>query len=59
MAHLLVYYFIFQKPVNPRRQPSGYIVFAGEIRKQISLENPNCSFGDISKIVGTKVSKGW
>ncbi|GFS20715.1 protein polybromo-1 [Elysia marginata] len=43
-----------KKPVNPRRQPSGYIVFAGEIRKQISLENPNCSFGDISKIVGTK-----
>lgn len=43
-----------QKPFNPRRQPSGYIVFAGEIRKQISQENPSCSFGDISKIVGTK-----
>ncbi|XP_059161313.1 protein polybromo-1-like isoform X4 [Physella acuta] len=43
-----------KKPINPRRQPSGYIVFAGEIRKQISQDNPSCSFGDISKIVGTK-----
>ncbi|CAL1527080.1 unnamed protein product [Lymnaea stagnalis] len=43
-----------KKPLNPRRQPSGYIVFAGEIRKQISQDNPSCSFGDISKIVGTK-----
>ncbi|BFZ08168.1 hypothetical protein BsWGS_11204 [Bradybaena similaris] len=43
-----------RKPVNPRRQPSGYIVFAGEIRRQISQDNPSCSFGDISKIVGTK-----
>ncbi|CAE1320781.1 PBRM1 [Acanthosepion pharaonis] len=39
---------------NIRRQPSGYIVFAGEIRKQIQQENPDCSFGDISRIVGTK-----
>lgn len=39
---------------NIRRQPSGYIVFAGEIRKQIQQENPECSFGDISRIVGTK-----
>ncbi|CAG5124399.1 unnamed protein product [Candidula unifasciata] len=44
-----------RKPVNSRRQPSGYIVFAGEIRRQISQDNPSCSFGDISKIVGTKV----
>ncbi|KAK6994776.1 protein polybromo-1-like isoform X1 [Biomphalaria glabrata] len=43
-----------KKPINPRRQPSGYILFAGEIRKQISQDNPSCSFGDISKIVGTK-----
>ncbi|XP_071082321.1 protein polybromo-1-like isoform X6 [Haliotis cracherodii] len=39
---------------NVRRQPSGYIVFAGEIRKQIQQENPDCSFGDISRIVGTR-----
>uniref|UniRef100_A0A0B7AIS6 Protein polybromo-1 n=1 Tax=Arion vulgaris TaxID=1028688 RepID=A0A0B7AIS6_9EUPU len=43
-----------KRTVNHRRQPSGYIVFAGEIRKQISQDNPSCSFGDISKIVGTK-----
>lgn len=45
-----------QAKSNVRRQPSGYIVFAGEIRKQIQQENPDCSFGDISRIVGTRVS---
>ncbi|XP_064633737.1 protein polybromo-1-like isoform X4 [Lineus longissimus] len=34
--------------------PSGYIVFAGECRKKIQEENSDLSFGDISKIVGTK-----
>ncbi|XP_035825265.1 protein polybromo-1 isoform X1 [Aplysia californica] len=43
-----------KKTPNPRRQPSGYIVFAGEARKQICQDNPSCSFGDISKIVGTR-----
>ncbi|XP_064605183.1 protein polybromo-1-like isoform X2 [Liolophura sinensis] len=37
-----------------KRVPSGYIVFAGEIRKTCQQENPDSSFGDISRIVGTK-----
>ncbi|XP_052070858.1 protein polybromo-1-like isoform X2 [Mytilus californianus] len=37
-----------------RRQISGYIVYSGVIRKQIQHDNPDCSFGDISRIVGTK-----
>lgn len=41
-----------------RRQISGYIVYSGVIRKQIQHDNPDCSFGDISRIVGTKVKHG-
>ncbi|XP_070193759.1 protein polybromo-1-like isoform X2 [Littorina saxatilis] len=43
-----------RKSASNRRQPSGYIVFAGEIRKSIQNENPDSSFGDISRIVGMK-----
>ncbi|KAL5013533.1 hypothetical protein ScPMuIL_007803 [Solemya velum] len=48
-----------EKPVkkaksNIKRQISGYIVYSGEVRKQIQQENPDSSFGDISRIVGTK-----
>ncbi|XP_025107181.1 protein polybromo-1-like isoform X2 [Pomacea canaliculata] len=43
-----------KKSASARRQPSGYIVFAGEIRKAIQNENPDSSFGDISRIVGLK-----
>lgn len=38
-----------------KRQISGYIVYSGEIRKSIQQENPECSFGEISRIVGNKV----
>lgn len=39
-----------------KRQISGYIVYSGEIRKTIQNENPECSFGEISRIVGLKVT---
>ncbi|XP_050414822.1 protein polybromo-1 isoform X3 [Patella vulgata] len=37
-----------------RRQPSGYIVYAGEIRKIIQQEHPEANFGDVSRLVGTR-----
>lgn len=40
-----------------KRQISGYIVYSGEIRKLIQQENPECTFGEISRIVGGKVAK--
>ena len=49
-------FFLNQGPKKPR-QPSGYIVFAGEYRKTVQEQNPDSSFGEISKIVGTKVSR--
>ncbi|XP_021376481.1 protein polybromo-1-like isoform X21 [Mizuhopecten yessoensis] len=39
---------------NMKRQISGYIVYSGEIRKHIQQENPDCTFGEISRIVGLK-----
>ncbi|KAK3103095.1 hypothetical protein FSP39_016403 [Pinctada imbricata] len=41
-----------------KRQVSGYIVYSGEIRKLIQNENPQCSFGEISRIVGEKERRG-
>ena len=37
------------------RNISGYIVFAAEYRKEVASDNPDLSFGGISKIVGAKV----
>lgn len=43
-----------QKSAKPW-QPSGYLVFSAESRKQVQEENPDLTFGDISKVVGQKV----
>ncbi|XP_062616162.1 protein polybromo-1-like [Saccostrea cucullata] len=42
-----------------KRQISGYIVYSGEIRKIIQQENPECTFGEISRIVGGKKNRKW
>ncbi|XP_078341265.1 protein polybromo-1-like isoform X2 [Crassostrea virginica] len=42
-----------------KRQISGYIVYSGEIRKLIQQENPECTFGEISRIVGGKKIRKW
>lgn len=47
----------FQGKNSMKRQISGYIVYSGEIRKLIQQENPECTFGEISRIVGGKVAK--
>jgi hypothetical protein len=54
----MVYMSVLTLQGKPKKKhvPSGYIVFAGECRKKIQEENSDLSFGDISKIVGTKVS---
>lgn len=46
----------FQGKNSMKRQISGYIVYSGEIRKIIQQENPECTFGEISRIVGGKVA---
>ncbi|ESO95914.1 hypothetical protein LOTGIDRAFT_176647 [Lottia gigantea] len=43
-----------KKRQSVKRQPSGYIVYAGEMRKQITHENPEATFGEISRLVGTR-----
>lgn len=46
------------KNKDKRTQISGYIVFSGEFRKIVQQENPECNFGEISRLVGGKV-KYW
>lgn len=35
-----------------KKQMTGYILFSAEIRKSITLKNPNANFGEISRLVG-------
>lgn len=37
-----------------RRLVTGYIIFASEVRKSVVQANPECSFGDVSRIIGTE-----
>ncbi|KAK4337204.1 hypothetical protein RND71_043303 [Anisodus tanguticus] len=37
-----------------RRIVTGYIIFASEVRKQVCQDNPECNFGDISRIIGSE-----
>uniref|UniRef100_T1J6Q3 Polybromo-1 n=1 Tax=Strigamia maritima TaxID=126957 RepID=T1J6Q3_STRMM len=41
-----------KKPL--RRLVTGYILFASEVRKSFIAQNPDSSFGEISRIVGTE-----
>lgn len=45
------------KKKSSKRQVTGYLLFAGEIRKQIVAANPDKSFGDISRLVGNEWRK--
>lgn len=35
-----------------KKQVTGYILFAAEIRKSITLKNPTANFGEVSRLVG-------
>ncbi|RWS27612.1 protein polybromo-1-like protein, partial [Leptotrombidium deliense] len=37
-----------------KRLVTGYIIFASEVRKSVVQANPECNFGDISRIIGTE-----
>uniref|UniRef100_A0A146KQX2 Protein polybromo-1 n=1 Tax=Lygus hesperus TaxID=30085 RepID=A0A146KQX2_LYGHE len=36
---------------------TGYILYSGDIRKSITLSNPECNFGEVSRIVGNEWRK--
>lgn len=38
--------------VTGKKQVTGYILFAAEIRKSITLKNPTANFGEVSRLVG-------
>ena len=45
----------FQVKRGGNKNVTPYIIYASEIRKAVTDQNKNCSFGEISKIVGDKV----
>ncbi|KAI1296750.1 Protein polybromo-1 [Halotydeus destructor] len=42
-----------KKKIN-KRLVTGYIIFASEVRKSVVQANPECNFGDISRIIGAE-----
>ena len=49
--------FVLILQQKKKAQISGYITYAAECRKEIQNQNPDLSFGEISKIVGAKVRR--
>lgn len=47
-------HFFSQRKI--RKPPSGYVLYAGEIRKKLLQERPDAPFGEISREVGLLVS---
>lgn len=39
-----------------RKPPSGYVIYAGEVRKKLLQDRPDAPFGEISREVGLMVS---
>ncbi|OUC49821.1 putative Bromodomain protein, partial [Trichinella nativa] len=52
-----MFHDIQSTPKLTSRSKSGYILFSAVARKRIMAENPDCSFGSISKIVGAEWKK--
>lgn len=42
------------KKKGSKRLVTGYILFASEVRKSVIAANPECSFGEISRIIGNE-----
>ncbi|KPM06091.1 polybromo-1-like protein [Sarcoptes scabiei] len=42
------------KKKTSKRLVTGYIIFASEVRRSVVEANPECSFGDISRIIGNQ-----
>ena len=53
-------YFLFFLSLQVKREGSkkvsGYLMFAAEARKIVAVENKGAPFGEISRLVGEKVS---
>lgn len=43
-----------KKKPSTKRLVTGYIIFASEVRRSVVEANPDCSFGDISRIIGNQ-----
>ncbi|CAL7944798.1 unnamed protein product [Xylocopa violacea] len=55
--------YFFRRPINPAKKTAGkklvtgYILYSSKMRTQITQNNPESSFGEISRIVGNEWRK--
>lgn len=35
---------------------TGYILYSSDVRRNVTASNPDCNFGEVSRIVGNEVS---
>lgn len=45
-----------KKPIKifQKRMVTGYIIYSGEVRKNVAAKNPDASFGEVSRLVGNE-----
>lgn len=45
-----------KKPIKcfQKRMVTGYIIYSGEVRKNIAAKNPEATFGEVSRMVGNE-----
>lgn len=46
--------FTIKKKEKKGKMVTGYILYSSEVRKDRAQSNPDCSFGDISRLVGNE-----
>ena len=45
-----------KKPIKifQKRMVTGYIIYSGEVRKNFAAKHPECTFGEVSRLVGNE-----
>lgn len=45
-----------KKPIKifQKRMVTGYIIYSGEVRKNVAAKNPDATFGEVSRLVGNE-----
>ncbi|EKX43666.1 hypothetical protein GUITHDRAFT_73008, partial [Guillardia theta CCMP2712] len=46
-----------KQPAGPKRPQPAFFHYCNAVRDQVKLENPSCSFGELSKLIGKKWSE--
>eukprot|EP00960_Hanusia_phi_P039260 753824-Hanusia_phi.AAC.3 len=46
-----------KQPAGPKRPQPAFFHYCNAVRDQVKLENPSCSFGELSKLIGKRWSE--